>query len=230
MIALVTLLIIIMMSLIAVRIGAIALELTGVSPEVASFQAQSAFSGTGFTTTESESLVAHPVRRRVIRVLILFGNAGVTTSIAALVIAFIGQKGPDLLERAAILLGGLVVISILARSKLIYRFMRIVIGNALKRWTKTRIFDYEELLGFSEGYSISRIAVKHNSPFRDKKLADLKLEQIGMMILAIYRKVGKKEKFIGGVTGDTVINSGDVLICYAAEGVSEAVSGNIIPK
>jgi len=49
MIALFTLLTIVLMPIIVVRIGAIALELTGLSPEIASFQAQSAFSGAGFT-------------------------------------------------------------------------------------------------------------------------------------------------------------------------------------
>ena len=91
MIALISLLIIIALSIIVVRIGAIALELTGLSSEIASFQAQSAFSGAGFTTTESEAMVTHPVRRRIIRILILLGGAGVTTSMATLVLAFVGQ-------------------------------------------------------------------------------------------------------------------------------------------
>ncbi|MDD5355458.1 MAG: potassium transporter TrkA, partial [Candidatus Omnitrophica bacterium] len=84
MIALFSLLIIIIMSVVVVRIGSIALELTGLSPEIASFQAQSVFSGVGFTTQESEAIVTHPLRRRIIRILILFGSAGVTTSIATL--------------------------------------------------------------------------------------------------------------------------------------------------
>jgi hypothetical protein len=75
MIALVSLLVIIALSIIVVRIGSIALELTGVSSEIASFQAQSAFSGVGFTTTESETIVTHPVRRRIIKILILWGTA-----------------------------------------------------------------------------------------------------------------------------------------------------------
>ena len=206
MLALITLLVIIAMSLTAVRIGAIALELTVLSPEIASFQAQSAFSGTGFTTTESESLVAHPVRRRIIRVLILFGGAGVTTSIAALVITFIGQTGHDLAVRMQILLLGVAVLYLIARSKYVYRLMRIIIGRALKYRTKIRIFDYEQILGLSEGYCISRVAVKHNSFLKDKKLHELKLEQVGMIILAIYRKAGKREKFIGGVTGLSLIH------------------------
>ncbi|MBU3958657.1 MAG: potassium transporter TrkA, partial [Candidatus Omnitrophica bacterium] len=66
MIPLFGLLTIIVLSIIVVRFGAIALELTGLSPEIASFQAQSAFSGAGFTTSESETIVTHPLRRRII--------------------------------------------------------------------------------------------------------------------------------------------------------------------
>lgn len=227
MIALFSLLVIIALSLAVVRVGAIALELTGLSPEIASFQAQSAFSGTGFTTTESEALVSHPVRRRIIRVLILLGSAGITTSIATLVIAFMGQTGQDTLIRGRILLIGILLIILVARSRYLYHIMRIVIANALRRWTKLRIFDYEQLLGFGEGYAISRIVIKHNSWLRDKKLNELKLERIGLTALAIYRKAGRREKFMGGLTGDTVINAGDILVCYAPEEVSEAISDNV---
>src|SRR4030042_6230482 len=99
MVALFSLLIIVILSIIVIRIGAIALELTGLSAEIASFQAQSAFSGVGFTTLESEAIVTHPVRRRIIRILILLGSAGVTTSMATLVLAFVGQTDKSVLAR-----------------------------------------------------------------------------------------------------------------------------------
>ena len=53
MIAIASLLVILTLSLGIVRVGAVALELTGLSKEIASFQAQSSFSGAGFTTSES---------------------------------------------------------------------------------------------------------------------------------------------------------------------------------
>ncbi|HDG97569.1 MAG TPA: potassium transporter TrkA, partial [Desulfobacterales bacterium] len=52
--ALISLLIVIVVSIVIVRIGAVALEMTGLSRDLATFQAQSAFSGVGFTTSESE--------------------------------------------------------------------------------------------------------------------------------------------------------------------------------
>jgi precorrin-6B methylase 1 len=74
MLAIFSLLFIITLSVVIVRIGAVALELTGLSPEISSFQAQSAFSGVGFTTRESEAIVTHPARRRIIRTIIMLGR------------------------------------------------------------------------------------------------------------------------------------------------------------
>ncbi|MFH1441486.1 MAG: TrkA C-terminal domain-containing protein [Candidatus Omnitrophota bacterium] len=225
MIALIGLLIIIIMSIIVVRVGAIALELTGLSPEVSSFQAQSAFSGAGFTTSESESIVTHPVRRKIIRVLILLGSAGVTTSMATLVLTFMGKTGTAVVKRGLALLLGILIIFLLARSKYIYNIMKKIISKSLKKWTKMRIFDYEQLLGFDEGYTISRIKVRKDCWLSDKKLSELRLDKEGVLVLSIYRKIGHKEKFIGAPTGDTIINAGDVLICYSRQEVAESFSG-----
>lgn len=145
MIALFGLLIIIIMSIVVVRIGAIALELTGLSSEIASFQSQSAFSGAGFTTVESEVIVTHPVRRRIIKVLILLGSAGVTTAIASLVLAFVGQTGRSVVTRGQVLLLGILCIFLFARSKYIYNVMKVIVTKALEKWTTLRIYDYEQL-------------------------------------------------------------------------------------
>lgn len=220
MVAVFSLLIIITLSVIAVRIGGIALELTGVSPEIASFQAQSAFSGAGFTTQESEAIVTHPVRRRIVRVLILFGSAGITTSIATLVLTFVGQTGRNALARGGALLLGVAIIFLFARSKYIYNVMKRIISRALERWTSLRIFDYEQLLGFGSGYNISRIAVRKDSFLSNKKLSQLRLDREGVLVLAIYRKMGRKEEFIGAPAGETEIKTGDVLICYSRKDVA----------
>ena len=54
MIALVTLLVVALFSLLVTRVATVALAATGLSQEAARFQARSAFSGVGFTTMESE--------------------------------------------------------------------------------------------------------------------------------------------------------------------------------
>ncbi len=77
------LLLAIIVSFIVVRIGATALELTGLSWERAKFQALSAFTNAGFTTQESEEIVRHPLRRRIVSYLIVLGNAGLVATIGS---------------------------------------------------------------------------------------------------------------------------------------------------
>src|SRR4030042_2843451 len=74
--------IVLVISFIVVRIGAIAFQLTGLEWSLAKFQALSCFSGTGFTTKESELIVSNPQRRKIASVLIVLGNAGLVTLIA----------------------------------------------------------------------------------------------------------------------------------------------------
>jgi len=224
MVALFSLLVIITLSIIVVRIGAIALELTGLSPEVASFQAQSAFSGVGFTTVESETIVNHPVRRRIIRILILLGSAGIMSVIATLVLTFIGQTGKYVLRRGEILFAGLVVIFLFARSRYIYNMMKMIITKALKKWTAVHIYDYEQMFGLSKGYTISKIIVSENSWLSNRKLNELKLEKEGVIVISIFRKVEEEERYIGLPTGETEVKPGDLLICHGRQEVSKALS------
>ncbi len=217
MIALFSLLIIIFISIIVVRIGAIALELTGLSSEVASFQAQSAFSGVGFTTEESESIVTHPVRRKIIRILILLGSVGLSSSIATLILTFVGSGAASSAYKGSILLCGLLLIYLFARSKFIYKIMKKIIIKALKKWTSIQVIDYEQILGMSKGFSICKIKVKPNNWMSGKLLKDLKLNMEGVLVLSIYRRVGKEERLIGAPRGDNKILAGDTLICYGRD-------------
>ena len=41
--------------------------------------------GVGFTTKESETLVNHPVRRRIVRILMWGGYSGIVVSVATIV-------------------------------------------------------------------------------------------------------------------------------------------------
>ena len=134
-------------TLIVNRVGTIALTATGVSAEVAHFQARSALTGVGFTTTESELIVNHPMRRRIVLTLMLLGNAGLITIIATLVIGFAGQGDPgDALVRVGTLAGGLILILVAARSRTVDRLLSKIISRALRRFTKLELRDYVQLL------------------------------------------------------------------------------------
>jgi hypothetical protein len=230
MIALISLLMVILISIIIVRIGAVALEMTGLSREMATFQAQSAFSGTGFTTSESEYVVSHPVRRRIIRILIFVGNAGIASAMATLVLTFVGQTREEATMRAMWLVIGLFMIYLFARSKMVDRGMRWLIKRALERFTSLKIYDYEQILGLSKGYSIGEFKIKERSWLENKTLRELKLDEEGVIVLAIYRKIGDKEQFIGAPNGDTKIIKGDTLICYGPEDAIKNLSQRLRGK
>jgi len=216
-IALISLLLVILFSIIVIRVGSVALKMTGLSRDVAIFQAQSAFSGTGFTTSESEIVVSHPVRRRIIRILMMLGSAGLTSAMATLVLTFIGRSPEEMAYRGLWLALGLLALYLFARSEFIDRCMSRFFEKLLDKWTTIRVYDYEQLLGLSKGYTISKFKVKEDSWLAGKKLRELELDREGIIVLGIYRKVNGKEKYIGAPKGDTVMKVGDVIVCYGHE-------------
>src|SRR6056297_142138 len=106
MVPILTLIFVIALSMFVTKAATIALVHTGMSRERAQFQARSAFSGAGFTTSESEVVVKHPIRRRIIINLIVCGNAGVVTAIATLIIGFAGKEETSLWLKLALLAVG----------------------------------------------------------------------------------------------------------------------------
>ncbi|CAB49416.1 TrkA C-terminal domain-containing protein [Pyrococcus abyssi] len=225
MIPILTFLLIVLISAIIVRIGAVALEMTGLSKDVAAFQAQSAFSGVGFTTSESEYVVSHPVRRKIIRILMLLGSAGITSAIATLVLSFVGTTKEEASSRIVVLLIGIISLYIFFRSKFIERLMRRAIRRILSRLAPSlRIIDYSQLLGITKGYSIVQIKVKKRSWLADKTLRELQLDKEGVLVLGIYRNVEGKKVYLGAPHGDTKILPGDELILYGPEQVLMSLS------
>ncbi|HET7324317.1 MAG TPA: hypothetical protein VFJ06_08300 [Halococcus sp.] len=69
--------------------------MTGLSPEVASFQAASAFSGAGYTTEEAEQTVTTPERRKIIKTLIRLGSLSLLGALIPLIGSFAGGNGTN---------------------------------------------------------------------------------------------------------------------------------------
>jgi Trk-type K+ transport system membrane component len=82
----ISLLVVITLSILVTRVATVALTHNGLSKEVSRFQARSAFSGVGYTTREAEQLVNHPVRHRLLLLLMLMGNAGIVTAASRLIL------------------------------------------------------------------------------------------------------------------------------------------------
>lgn len=212
MIPVITLLVVLTFSILITRIATIALTYTGLSKEVARFQARSAFTGVGYTTNESENLVNHPVRRRILLLLMLFGNAGIVTAIASVVMTFIGieQAGSGFI-RLLMLAAGLVALVLFFSNRWIDRRLSAIISAALKKYTRIDVRDYASLLHVAGEYKVSELYVKAEDWMADQALAELNLHDEGITILGITREDGT---YVGAPDGSTRIFPMDTLILY----------------
>ena len=93
--ALVSLLVTIALSLLITHIASMALTMTGLSRDLAKFSGQVCLYRSGLHHQRSrKSRSPTPVRRRILMLLMLLGNAGIVTSISSLVLTFVGTTGP----------------------------------------------------------------------------------------------------------------------------------------
>lgn len=216
MLPILTLLVVLILSLLIVRIATVALALTGLSQPLARFQARSAFTGAGFTTSESEKVVEHPVRRRIIMLLMLLGNAGIVTAVSSLILTFVGtdkSEGPTgtLWFRIAALSAALAAMWTIAHSRWIDQRMSRLIAAALKRWTDLEVRDYAGLLHLSEDYAVVEMLVERNNWMADRELRSLHLADEGVLVLGIERGGGD---YVGAPRGRTKPLTGDTVILY----------------
>ncbi|MBD3346674.1 MAG: potassium transporter TrkA [Chitinivibrionales bacterium] len=216
MLAIASLLVILALSLLITRVATSALSHTGLSKESARFQARSAFTGVGFTTNESESVVNHPLRRRILMTLMLLGNAGIVTSVSSLMLGLIKPQGDGLVVRLLVLFAGIVALMIIARSKWIDKHLSRVIDAALKRYSKMDIKDYASILHLASGYTISELKIEKKDWLANRTLAESQMKDEGVNVLGIQRKNGP---YIGTLEADTLIKPDDTLILYGRQGL-----------
>jgi hypothetical protein len=223
--AVVSLLAVSFVAWIIIRAGAKALEMTGLSREASHFQSVSAFFGTGFTTGESEMVVNHPVRRRVIRDLIVVGNIGLTTVVATVVVGVV-KAGGESRAQIAVFIGlaaaGFGSLWLLSRSGLFVRALDWLIAYTLERVGVERALDYERMLRVRKGHTVSEIGVDENDWIAGKTLADLRLREEGVNVLGVAKSDGD---YVGSPRGVTPVEVGDTLIVYAHEHAIEALAG-----
>ncbi|MEM7807705.1 MAG: TrkA C-terminal domain-containing protein [Planctomycetota bacterium] len=212
--AIATLLVVLTISLLTVRVATVMLVLTGLSLPLARFQARSAFTGCGFTTGESEQIVGHPVRRRIISTLMLLGNAGIVTTVGTLIAGLLGtQSTVPLWARLTFLFVGVVCLWGVASSKLVERVINRWTFKLLKRYTSLEVRDYSSLMHLSGDYGIGELTIREGDWLADRALRDTKLTTEGVLVLGIDRKDGS---YVGAPTADSEPRAGDTLIVYGS--------------
>ncbi|MEL6497953.1 MAG: TrkA C-terminal domain-containing protein [Planctomycetota bacterium] len=215
MLALAGFLIVLLLSLIIVRIASVALTLTGLSAESAKFQARSAWTGTGFTTSESESVVGHPVRRKIVTYLMVLRSAGLVSAGSALVLGFAGSEGQaESLARIAWVLGGLATLWLVSMSSAVDRWMTNVIKKLLKQHANFEARDYASLLQISGEYSVVELQIQDGDWLAGRTLGELELPEEGVLVLSLTKPSGA---FIGAPRGRTDLEAGDTLLLYGRD-------------
>ncbi|QDU41048.1 potassium/proton antiporter [Maioricimonas rarisocia] len=210
--AIASLLVVLTLSLLVTRIAAMALILTGMSRESARFQARSAFTGVGYPTHEAEDIVGHPVRRRVIMLLMLLGNLGIGAVVATLILSTLQTAESEYWWMKLLALAfGLWVLWRAATNRFLERHTNRIIAWVLRRWGNLQVRDYVAILQLQGGYAVHELMVEPGDWLADRTLIELRLPQEGVLVLAVQRTEGV---FLGAPTGETAIRAGDTLILY----------------
>jgi len=210
-----TLLLIMTFSYLVVKAGAVALMMTGLSLDSAAFQAQSAFMGVGFTTRESETVVNHPARRRIIAWLMLIGYLSLGSVVASLVANFgRADDAGDWVMRIAWLGVGTLSIFLLTRMPFVRNGIIWIFTRLIGSRKSIRLHDYESLLRVDEGFTVAHLTLEADNWMVGKTLREMRLTDEGIIVLSIMRETGNVFATPGP---DTALRSTDKLLVYGHE-------------
>ena len=190
MIGALTLFIVLTLSVLVIRTGAVALRLTGLPEDAARFQARSALTGTGFTTSESEAIVNHPVRRRIVSLLMITGSLGFVSVLATLVVSLVGSSDSEgaMMRQLAWLAAMLLALWFSVLNPFADRVMCGVIGRLLVRTEGFGGRKPARLLQLPAGHGVTQVLVHPESGLAGRKLGDLVSN--GVVILGLQREDG----------------------------------------
>jgi hypothetical protein len=194
------------------EVATVALRLTGLDKPTASFQALSALTGTGFTTREAELVLNQLMRRRIISLLMIIGNAGMVVVIAGLVSSFITIVSPWAILRFIVLVVALYLIFKMATHTRLARLLSKKIEKKLREKFKIQKMTIERILDLGEDFGIAEITLHEGSPSVGKTLASSDLGKKKILVLAIERD----EEKILVARGNHKLHAGDNLVCYGS--------------
>lgn len=211
MVAIGSLLVLVGLSLVVTRIATLILVATGMSRTTARFQARSALTGAGFTTTESEQVVGHPIRRRVIMALMLVGNVGIVASAGTLILGFnhgsAGQSGIT----AGELVVGLFLLVYVSRSRRIDRRLTRLIFRGLRRYTALLRRDVDSLVELADHYAVCEVFVRPGDWVAGRMLGELDLGAEGLQVLGLKEP---SQPYRSAPGPESVVAAGSTLVLY----------------
>ena len=189
-----------------------ALIATGVPPESAAFQARSAFSGAGFTTTEAENVVNHRVRRRIIGTTMLIGSLGTPTLVLTVLVGFVAPGPGSTTERALVTISGLFLILMAVFNKPSQRWLQGVGQRYVQKRLAPALSDNRlDLLTLSDEFAVQAVKLEATPDETVRSLRGLAQAFPDVTILGIRRG----RDYFGEPPVDIDLQAGDELIIYA---------------
>ncbi|HZK25393.1 MAG TPA: TrkA C-terminal domain-containing protein [Oscillospiraceae bacterium] len=184
------------------------LMITGLDQHTARFQAISIITGTGYTTSESELITRHPVRRKIAMFLMIVGSISLAVVISILVrLLSSNVSGVELFLTIALLL----ILTLILRSRPVLLYFDNYLEKQMLKQPYIHKRTVEELLKIDEHFSIAEIQLSQNAPWLDQTLGRARLRDLGVLVLSIRRRDGN---LIRAPQGADVLREGDILLVY----------------
>jgi len=209
--AVATFLVVAILSMAFTRLAAGALIATGLPPDVASFQARSAFSGAGFTTTEAENVVNDPDRRKIIGITMFVGNLGTPTLVVTVLVGFLAPGPGNTAERAMVTISGLVLAVMLVANRPMQRWL-VKVGHREARRRLLPRLDKQmvELLAVGDDFVVGSVQVMAGPGPTVRSLRSIDDALPAVRVLGVQQPEG----FFGTPPVDVELAAGDSIIVY----------------
>ena len=209
--AIATFLVVAAITLVFTKLATGALIATGLPPRVAAFQARSAFSGAGFTTTETENVVNHPTRRRIITAAMFVGTLGTPTIVVTVLIGFVAPGPGSTRDRTLVAVAGLLLIML----TLLNRPATRITERLGHRYAQSRLLPAlqgtgQELLSLDDEYVVATAEVGARPSEAPRSLRGLDRALPGVTVLGVRRG----ERILGESPADVTLDHGDALIVF----------------
>ena len=202
--------IIIVIFFFVVRVATVILKLTGLDESTSRFQAISAFTGTGFTTKEAETILEDKIRRKTVVVLMVLGKVGIVSVIAGLFLSFGKADLESDLVKAIIILAFILILYKITTFNTLSRAFNKFIEKGIVAGGIVEQKSLEELFHLPKGYGLTQLTIAADSKERSLTLSKAGFSQKDILVLSIERK----NKLISFPHAKDIIEEGDKLLCY----------------
>jgi len=168
---------------------------------------------------EAEEAVRHDRRRKIIMALMIIGNAGFVSVIAAFVVSLRAPSSIVLLRVVVLLVTVYLIYRLMSHRAIMRRFGK-AIENRLASSGVLERRRLEEVMRMAEDYVVADVTIEEGSPNAGKSLKESTLRENDVLVIAIERE----GKVIPAPRADRRLKPKDAVVCYGKlEGIRKAL-------